>query len=187
MTIASLALRRYVLVPSLIVVAIGLWLSTAPAGHAGTATQTQSLQATVTPSISWGSGLICVQDIGPVDFGTVAAGSFVASGYSNGCVSASIAPWSVSAAETADMTDVAGDTIPGSAVSVDTPTLAHNPELLTPDCSAPCPLDTPETLFHVDATSSAPWQFQFRYFLHLPSDQPSGSYTNGEVTLTASN
>jgi hypothetical protein len=166
-------------VPILLVAAIALWLSASPASHATTATQTQSLQATVSGSVTWGSvGGGCTQTIATTDFGSVAAGATTETAAYTGCVKTST-PLSVSVLSLTPMTS-GGNTIPSSALAILPKEIPVNS---TKGCNSPCSLNGEETLF--TAATAATNQFKYSLQLAVPGAQPAGAYTGGVLQFTA--
>ena len=186
-----------------------LWMaaSSAPAG-AATATQTQSLQAEVNTQVSWGSAGGCTQNMQTNDFGALTPNAFSASlgafdaqphatastdshGDSVwvGCVTANTTLASVTAQGTADMTDTSGDKLPVSDVAIGTTNALSGGSCAigaNQATSGSCTLPnggTTQTLVTDAApgTTELDWQYQ----LNLPANQPTGNYTGGQVTFTA--
>jgi hypothetical protein len=186
---------RLLLLPLLFAGAVVLWLMTGASGHAATATQTQALQATVTgKTIAWGSdptGGGCIQDMGTADFGSVIPGATTQSSTFTGCVTSNASNWSVTAAGTAAM--VGGvdpstgtpSTIPNSAVAINVTSTAGTGG--SSQCTASlCSLDLANSVLS-GATSTGTSGFSYNYALNVPTGQPTGTYTGGQVTFTASN
>jgi hypothetical protein len=163
--------------------AVVLWLASAPASHASTATQTQSMQATVTSSIAFGSAGGCTQSTPLVDFGSVPAGFQGPAGPPfTLCITASATPWSLTLQGTTAMTSGA-NSIPFSSVNVNPG--PSNPSVPSP-CGGGCSLGSTVTLISNDTNSGTTRQ-DGNYALNLSSSQAAGTYTGGVVTFTASN
>lgn len=185
---------------TLVVCAAGLWLSSGQSTRAANASSTQAVSATVTNSISWGNVGTCIQSTGAAAFGSLAAGSSTTApgvGVYTGCV-ASNATWSVGGAMTTPPSAGGEKTIPASAFRLETvtaPLLSGAIGCPAGNSSGGCTLDnssaslvtnapaTPIPLLATVLTNGFTW----RYKLEVPSSQPSGTYTGGVVTLTASN
>jgi hypothetical protein len=170
--------RRFVCVPILLAAAIALWLSTSPASHATTATQTQSLQATVTSGVTWGTAAGCGQTIAATDFGSVTGGATTEKGPFTGCVTTTL-PLSVSVASAALMTSGA-NTIPASALGIVPSSI---PAGSTKICTAPCNLASAQTLFSFAPAGTS--QFTYSLQLGVPASQAAGAYTGGLLQFTA--
>jgi hypothetical protein len=191
-----------------LIVATGGGTATA-AGSSATATQTQTLQATVSSQVAWGSAGGCTQNIQTNDFGaltpntlTATLGSFDALPSANastnsggasvwvGCVTSNTTLASVTAQGTSDMTDGAGATLAMSNVTIGT---TNNPVggscniTAAASSAGVCPLpndgSTARTL--VSNAPSGTNKLDFQYQLDLPANQPTGTYTGGQVTFTA--
>lgn len=174
--------RRFVCVPILIAAAVALWLSTSPASHATTATQTQSLQATVPSGITWGTAAgVCNQSIAATDFGSVIGGNTAEKGPFTGCVTTST-PLSVSVASVALMTNAANNTIPASALGISFAPV-QIPLNSKAGCTSPCNLANEQTLFTASPAGTS--QFTYSLKLTLPASQAAGSYTGGLLQFTA--
>jgi len=174
--------RRFVCVPIFLAAAVALWLSTSPASHATTATQTQSLQAEVPSGITWGTAAGCGQTIAATDFGSVTGGSTAEKGPFTGCVTTST-PLSVSVASAALMTVTGGNnTIPASDLSV---SFANNqiPANSKAGCTSPCSLANEQTLFTASPAGTS--QFAYSLKLALTASQAAGTYTGGLLQFTA--
>jgi hypothetical protein len=174
--------RRFVCVPILLTVAVALWLSTSPASHATTATQTQSLQATVPSGVTWGTTAGCGQSIAATDFGSVIGGSTAEKGPFTGCVTTST-PLSVSVASVALMTvNGANNTIPASALGIVSSSIPANSKA---GCAIllPCNLANEQTLFTASPAGTS--QFVYSLKLTLPASQVAGTYTGGLLQFTA--
>jgi hypothetical protein len=186
------AAARLLVLPLLLAGALGLWLMTGPSGHAATATQNQALQATVTgKTIAWGSGGSCTQSMGTADFGSVVPGTSKQSSTFTGCVTSNASGWSVTAGGTAPMTDpsapvgTAGSTIPNSAVAINVADVGGTGG--TSNCTVNLCSLALENIVLSGATSTATSGFSYAYALNVPANQPTGTYTGGQVTFTASN
>lgn len=184
---------------ALLVVAAGLWLSSGESTRAASANSTQSVSATITNSISWGSVGTCAQSTGAAAFGTLAAGSSSNApgvGVYTGCVSSN-ANWNVTGSMTTEP-KAGGEPIPANAFRLETvtaPLLSGAVSCGIANASASCTLDnsavplvtnakpTPIALLATVLTNGFTWNYK----LEAPSNQPSGTYTGGVVTLTASN
>jgi hypothetical protein len=181
------AAARLLILPLLLAGALALWLMTGAAGHAATATQTQALQATVAgKTIAWGSGPIgtCAQSMGTADFGSVIPGASAQSSTFTGCVTSNASGWSVTAGGTAAMTS-AGTLIPNSAVAIEVTSTGGTGGASS--CALGlCTLDLANTVLS-GATSTSTSGFSYHYALNVPANQPTGTYTGGQVTFTASN
>ncbi|MCW3018289.1 MAG: hypothetical protein JWN10_597 [Solirubrobacterales bacterium] len=171
--------RRFVCVPILLVAAVALWLSTSPASHATTATQTQSLQATVPSGVTWGTAAGCGQSIAATDFGSVAGGSTAEKGPFTGCVTTTT-PLSVSVASVALMTNAANNQIPASDLAIAPSTVPANAKA---GCTSPCNLTNEQTLFTASPAGTS--QFVYSLRLTLPASQAAGTYTGGLLQFTA--
>jgi hypothetical protein len=188
---------RLLLLPLLLAGAIVLWLMTGASGHAATATQTQALQATVAgKTIAWGSdaAATCSQDMGTADFGNVVPGASAQSSPFRGCVTSNASGWSVTATGTAPMSDptcigCASAEIPNSALVIGVTSTGGNggsSQCTGTTGTVPCSLDVSRTLLS-GATSTNTSGPSYHYVLNVPANQPSGTYTGGQVTFTASN
>jgi hypothetical protein len=188
---------RFALAATLLVTAVGLWLSGANFGEASTADNTQSVSATVTNSISWGTVGACTQSTGAANFGSIPAGSSATApsvGVYTGCITSN-ATWAVAGTMTTAPTS-GGDTLGKSnfrAEVATVPTLADLPTCTVGNSSASCTLNNSAVPFVSNAPATPAVGtlltngFTYDYKLAVPSSQPSGSYTNGLITLTASN
>jgi len=188
---------RFALSAALLAGALGLWFSGSAISRGATSTTTQSASATVTNSISWGTAGTCAQSLGAAAMGSVAPGSNVTApgvGTFIGCVTSN-ATWAVTGTMTTAPTS-GSDTLAASsfrAEVVTVPTLASAASCPVTNSSASCTLDNAA----VPIVSSAPATpvvgtlltngFTFDYKLTVPSNQAAGTYTNGLITLTASN
>jgi hypothetical protein len=182
-TTFSLA-RRFVCVPILIAAAVALWLSTSPASHATTATQTQSLQAEVPSGITWGTAAGCSQTIAATDFGSVTGESTAEKGPFTGCVTTST-PLSVSVASIALMTVTGGNnTIPASALSIVQSSIPASSKAGA-NCAVllPCSLAGEQTLFTASPAGTSSFAYSLK--LTLPASQAAGTYTGGLLQFTA--
>jgi hypothetical protein len=182
---------------AMLILAAGLWLSGGEGTRAASANTTQSVSATITNSISWGTVGTCLQSTGAAAFGSLAAGSSASApgvGVYTGCI-ASNATWSVTGTMTTPPSS-GGETIAASAFrleSVTVPTGASAASCPVANSSAACTLDNssvsfvsgapPTPLIGLPVTNG----FTYGYKLSAPSNQPSGTYTGGVITLTASN
>jgi hypothetical protein len=184
---------------ALLVVAAGLWLSSGETTRAASANSTQSVSATITNSISWGSVGACAQSAGAAAFGTLAAGASATApgvGFYTGCISSN-ATWNVTGSMTTEPKS-SGEPIPAGAFRVETvtaPLLSGAVACGVANASSNCTLDnssvplvtnakpTPLPLLATVLTNGFTWDYK----LEAPSNQPSGTYTGGVVTLTASN
>lgn len=190
---------RGALALSMLVAAAGLWLSSGQSSRAASANSTQSVSATITNSIAWGSVGTCAQSAGAAAFGSLAAGSSSSApavGFYTGCISSN-ANWSVTGSMTTAPT-ASGEAIPASAFRLETltaPLLSGSVACGSGNNSSACTLDnsavslvanakpTPLPLLATVLTNGFTWNYK----LEAPSSQPSGTYTGGVVTLTASN
>lgn len=185
---------------TLLALAAGLWLSSGQPSRAASAGATQAVSATITNSISWGNVGTCAQSAGAAAFGSLAAGSSATApggvGVYTGCITSN-ATWSVGAAMTTPPTS-GSETIPASAFRLETvtaPLLSGAIACPGGNSSGGCTLDnssaslvtnaqpTPIPLLATVLTNGFTW----KYKLDVPASQPSGTYTGGVVTLTASN
>jgi hypothetical protein len=180
--------RRSVCVPILLAAAVALWLSASPASHATTATQTQSIQATVPSGVTWGSSGGCSQTIAAADFGSLAPGLTGEKGPFTGCVTTST-PLSVSVAESTQMTSTGtggpapvGTPIPASALSTATGNTVPAGSKAG-SCTSLCSLSTEQTLF--TAAPAGTSSFTYHLSLAVPASQLGGVYTGGVLTFTA--
>ena len=182
---------------TLLILAVGLWLSSGDQTRAASSNLTQSVSATVTNSISWGNQGTCLQSAGAAPFGTLAAGSSntaPAVGVYTGCIGSN-AKWSVTGTMTSEPA-AAGEKIPASAFRLETLTVplgAGSVACGLGNSSSSCTLDNSA----VNLVSNAPATpligtiltngFTYDYKLSVPSNQAAGEYTGGVITLTASN
>jgi hypothetical protein len=184
---------------TMLVMALGLWLSSGEATRAASSNATQAVSATITNSIAWGTVGTCVQSAGAAAFGSLAAGSAASApavGDYTGCI-ASNATWSVTGSMTTAPASGA-NTIPGTAFRVESLTVpvgATAAACGVGNSSASCTLDnsavslvtnappTPLPLLATILTNGFTWNYK----LNAPSNQASGAYAGGVVTLTASN
>ena len=183
--------RRFACVPIFLAAALALWLSTAPAGHATTATQTQGVQVTVASggALTWGSAGGCIQNMAAADFGSMQSPSAAVKGPFTGCVTTSTGvALSVSVAVTTLLTSGA-NTIPASDLAIGG---GPAPGGSTAGClgtTTPVPgcalsQGTPATLFTNGPTSgTAPFSYELE--LAVTSGQAPGAYTGGLLTFTA--
>jgi hypothetical protein len=183
----------------MLALAVGLWLSGGDPTRAASASTTQSVSATVTSSISWGTVGACTQSAGAAAFGSLAPGgssTAPAVGAYLGCISSN-ATWSVSGTMTT-MPSSGSESIAASnfrAEVVAVPLGAGTAACPSGNSNSGCTLDNPA----VNLVSNAPATpipllataltngFTYDYKLNVPSNQPAGAYTGGVVTLTASN
>jgi hypothetical protein len=188
---------RLALALTILVLAAALWLSGGEGSRAASGNSTQSVSATITNSISWGTVGTCVQSAGAAAFGSLAAGSSStapAVGTYLGCITSN-ATWSVTGTMTTPPS-AASNTIPASAFRLETLTVplgAGAAACPVGNSGAACTLDNSA----VSLVSNAPATpliglpltngFTYNYKLNAPSNQPGGTYTGGVVTLTASN
>jgi hypothetical protein len=184
---------------TMLVFAAGLWLSSGQPTRAASGSATQAVSATVTNAISWGSVGACAQSTGAAAFGSLAAGSSSTApgvGAYIGCI-ASNATWSVTGAMTTPPS-ASGETIPASAFRLETvtaPALSGAIACPAGNSSGGCTLDNPSASIVTNAPATPlpalatvlTNGFTWKYNLEVPSNQPSGTYTGGVVTLTASN
>jgi hypothetical protein len=188
---------RIAVAGAMLVCAAALWLSGGEGSRAASGNLTQSVSATITNSISWGTAGACVQNAGAAAFGSLAAGGTAtapAVGTYTGCVTSN-ATWSVTGAMTTPPS-AGSETIPASAFRLETATVPLGAGAVAcpaGNSSGACTLDNAA----VSLVSNAPPTpivgtvltngFTYDYKLSAPSNQPSGTYTGGVVTLTASN
>jgi hypothetical protein len=179
--------RRFACVPIFLAAALALWLSTAPAGHATTATQTQGVQVTVASggALTWGSAGGCIQNMAAADFGSMQPASAANKGPFTGCVTTSTGvALSVSVAMTTLLTSGA-NTIPASDLAIGG---GQVPTGSTAGClgstTTGCVLGTPATLF-TNGPTSGTVPFSYELELQVPSGQAPGAYTGGLLTFTA--
>jgi hypothetical protein len=188
---------RLALAATMVTVAVGLWLSSGATSRAATTGGTQSVSATISSTISWGTAGTCIASTGAATFGSLAAGaSSKAPGIGTyiGCV-ASNAIWGVTAKM--DTEPSAGeDTIPAEAFRAEVLTVplgAASAACPTGNSSASCSLDNSAVSLVSDAPATPligtilTNGFTYNYKLDVPSNQPAGSYSDGVITLTASN
>lgn len=182
---------------TLLTLAAGLWLSAGEATRAASSGFTQSVSATITNSISWGSLGTCLQSAGAAAFGSLAAGSSSnapAVGVYTGCVGSN-ASWNVTGTMTTPPS-AEGESIPASAFRLEGLTVPLGASAIacpTGNSSASCSLDN-STVSFVKNAPATPLigtiltnGFTWNYKLEVPSNQPAGTYTGGVITLTASN
>ena len=177
---------RLLLVGTFLAGALMLWLSASGAGHAATADQTQSMTATVVPTISWGSAGTCTQNMGTVDFGTVTPGVLKTQAtIFTGCVSSS-SPYGVSVVGTTPMTSGA-NTISFANVDIFQQSTSWSPSLGS-RCTTVggCPLSTSQSLF-TGAPAATGRMVRYDFGVMPPASQAPGTYSGGVVTFTASN
>jgi hypothetical protein len=188
---------RLALAATMLMVAAGLWLSAGQPSRAATAGGTQSVSATITNTISWGTAGTCIPSTGAAAFGSIASGgSSTAPGVGNyvGCVTSNAA-WGVTATMTAPPAS-GENTLPPEAFRAEVLTVplgASAASCPIGNSSASCTLDKSA----VPLVSGAPATplvgtvltngFTYDYKLSAPANQPAGSYTGGVITLTASN
>jgi hypothetical protein len=196
MTLARQKLR-VALAATMLVLAAALWLSGGEGTRAASGNATQTVSATITNSISWGTVGTCIQSAGAAAFGSLPAGSSASApavGVYTGCI-ASNATWSVTGTMTAPPS-ASGNTIPAGAFRLETLTVplgAGAAACPVGNSSGSCTLDNGS----VSLVSNAPATpliglpltngFTYNYELNAPSNQPGGAYTGGVITLTASN
>jgi len=194
---ASRQRLRIALATAMLVLAGALWLSGGEGTRAASGNLTQSVSATITNSISWGTAGTCVQSAGAAAFGSLAAGgsgTAPAVGTYIGCVTSN-ATWSVTGTMTTPPS-AGGETIPAGAFRLETLTVPLGAGAVacpSGNSSGACTLDNGS----VSLVANAPPTpiigtiltngFTYDYKLSAPSNQPSGTYTGGVVTLTASN
>jgi hypothetical protein len=192
----------------LVAVALVAMAAVSGSAQAATATQTQSLQAELNTQVAWGSAGGCTQNIQTNDFGALTPNAVSATlspfdalshalastdGHGNsvwvGCVTANTTLASVTAQGTADMKDTAGDTLPMADVAIGT---TNSPaggscgvtagQSSAGSCTLPSGGTSQSLLVDgAPGTSELDWQYQ----VNLPANQPSGSYSGGQVTFTA--
>ncbi len=188
---------RLALATTMLVLAVALWLSGGEGSRAASGNSTQSVSATITNSISWGTAGTCVQSAGAAAFGSLAAGSSSSApavGTYLGCITSN-ATWSVTGTMTTPPS-ASSNTIPASAFRLETLTVplgAGAAACPVGNSSAACTLDNsavslvsnapPTPLIGLPLTNG----FTYNYKLNAPTNQPGGAYTGGVVTLTASN
>lgn len=176
---------RLALVATLLAGALALWLSASGAGHAATADQTQSMQATVLTTLSWGSAGSCTQNMAALDFGPVTPGVQKSSGAGTftGCVTSSL-PFSVSAVGTTPMTSGA-NSIAFSGLYI---YQQFSSWTTASACTVTesCPLDTSRSIL-TNAPAATGKAINYTYGVKPPPTQAPGTYTGGVVTFTASN
>jgi hypothetical protein len=188
---------RLALATTMLVLAAALWLSSGEGSRAASGNATQSVSATITNSISWGTAGLCVQSAGAAAFGSLAAGSSStapAVGTYTGCITSN-ATWNVTGTMTT-LPAAGGETIPAGAFRLEgltVPVGAGAVACPIGNSSPACTLDNAS----VSLVSNAPATpiigtiltngFTYDYKLNAPSNQPAGTYTGGVVTLTASN
>lgn len=188
---------RLALAATMLTVAAGLWLSSGDPSRAANAGGTQSVSASISSSISWGSTGTCLASTGAAAFGSLApGGSSTAPGIGTyiGCV-ASNATWGVTASMTTPPT-AGGEALPAEAFRAEVLTVPLGASAVAcpiGNSSAACALDKgsvplvagapPTPLIGTVLTNG----FTYDYELNVPSNQPAGTYTSGVITLTASN
>jgi P2-related tail formation protein len=201
------------LVPALLALSAMVLLAGSPAsGGAEQDPPGQGVDADVTSQISWGSAGGCIQNIQTNNFGDLTpgtsgslTGAFAATpesaasidGGGNhvwvGCVTANGPLVSVAAQSVQNMHDSKGDLLPLADVAIGiTNTPGGQPpagcaiapgELTAGSCTLPDDGSTVRQLIgeQPPGTTELDWQYQ----LNLPANQPSGTYTGGEVIFTA--
>ena len=181
-------------------------------GDAQQSSTEQGVATDVAPVLAWGSGSGCVQNIQPNDFGTLtpnansstigvfdAQPGVLASTNSDGdhvwvgCLTSNGPLLSISVQGVQNMTDSSGGTLALSDVAIG---VTNNPGGETPlgcaispgqsqtgACTLPVGGSTVRSLVgEVPAgTTELDWQYQ----LTLPANQPTGTYSGGEVLFTA--
>lgn len=188
---------RLALAATLLLAATALWLSAGEGSRAASSNTTQSVSATITNSISWGTAGACVQSAGAAAFGSLAAGSSStapAVGTYIGCITSN-GTWNVTGAMTT-LPASGSDTIPASAFRLEAltgPLGAGAIACPSGNSSAGCALDNSAVSLVANAPATPIIAtvltngFTYDYKLNAPSNQPSGTYTGGVITLTASN
>lgn len=194
--------------------AIALFAFAATDSAAVTATQTQNLEATVNSQVAWGTAGGCTQNMRTNSFANLVPnptaavlGSFNATPEGEastmsggtakvwvGCVTTNTTLASVTAQGTKDMTS-GSNTLALSHVAIG---LANSSGGKlnggTAECTitagqataGTCTLPTggvPSTL--VSAANAGTTELEWQYQLNLPTNQPTGTYTGGVVTFTA--
>jgi cytoskeletal protein RodZ len=174
--------------------AAALWLSSGTpvdAASSASATQTQSVSATVAAGISWGTTSSCTQTLNTAAFGDVVAGSSASvPGAGTGCVT-STNTWSVAVGMTTPLTNQSdSSTIDGSNIQItnvsgNVPVGAASACTVATPCTLPASPSGGVTIF----TGAVPGAGRFVYNLKLnvPSNATGGAYNNGMLTFTASN
>lgn len=215
---AMLGIMRRTSAPVLVALlsgaAIVLFALAATSSHAVTASQTQSIQATVESQVTWGSANGCVQNIQTNDFGTLvpnftnstlgvfdATPEAEASTDANrakvwvGCITANTTLASVAAQGTENMRS-GSNTIPLSDVNIGLTNA--NEEGQVHEGTAGCTVTAGQSSAGscslpkegssrtlVSNASEGTTELDWQYQLNLPANQPVGSYTGGQVTFTA--
>jgi hypothetical protein len=194
----SPGLLRPAIFAALLASAAGLWLSGSSITNAASSDATQSVSATVTSAIQWGSTGACTQSMGAAAFGSLAPGSSATApgaGVFTGCVSSN-ATWGVTGTMTTAPTNASSTTLAASnfrAEVATVPTLASTPACPVGNSSSACTLDNSAVPLVAAAPATPPIGtlltngFTFDYKLSVPSNQEAGTYTGGLITLTASN
>jgi hypothetical protein len=184
-------------------------LPTSSSAATVSATQTQSLQAEINPQVSWGSNSGCTQNIQTNDFGALTpnafgatAGSFDALPHTSastdagshsvwvGCVTTNTGLQSVTAQGTANMTDGHGDTLPLSTVTIGTTNTPTGSTCnITANASLPgtcvLPVDGTTSRTLVAGAARGTTELDWQLALNLPANQPTGNYSGGQITFTA--
>ena len=198
MTTTSSRLLYPAIFAALLSAAIGLWLSGGTVGTAATSNATQSVSATITSAISWGSTGACVQSMGAAAFGSLAPGSTATApgaGVYTGCVTSN-GVWDVTGTMTTAPTNASSTALAKNAFRAEVatvPTLSDTPTCPVGNTSSACTLDNSAVSLVSDALPTPlvgtllTNGFTFDYKLTAPSDQEAGTYTGGLITLTASN
>jgi hypothetical protein len=188
---------RLALAATMLTVAAGLWLSGGDASRAASGNSTQSVSATITNSISWGTTGACVQSAGAAAFGSIAAGSSASApgvGTYIGCVSSN-ATWGVSGTMTtlpkAGENAILAEAFRAEVLTV--PVGAGSVTCPNGNSSAGCTLDNSAVSLVANAPATPlvgtvlTNAFTYSYKLNVPANQPAGAYSGGVITLTASN
>lgn len=188
---------RPALAATMLVVAAGLWLSGGAASRAASDSGTQSVSATITNTIAWGSTGTCIQSAGAAAFGPLAAGATAKApgvGTYVACVKSN-SSWGVTATMTTP--PAAGEeTIPAEAFRAEVATVplgADSAACPVGNSSSSCTLDNAAVSLVSNAPATPPIGtvltngFTYDYELEVPANQPAGSYSGGVITLTASN
>jgi hypothetical protein len=179
---------RRALLATLLTCATGVWLSNGETGRAATATQPQGISAAVKPTISWGSGGGCAQNMGTAAFGELAAGDTNTVTGFTGCVTSN-GRWGVAVRMSTPLTnDDDGSTIDGSAVKIANAAVPAGASDGCPSAS-PCTLAASPTTDTTTLSGARRTGRQFDYSLTLtvPSTATGGTYSDGALTFTASN
>ncbi len=181
----------------MLIAAGGLWLSQVNPSSAATATNTQSVSATITNSISWGTAATCIQSTGAAAFGSLSPGASASApgglAVYTGCITSN-SKWGVTAtmttAPTAGSEPIAAKNFRAEVATgpvggtVGCPTGNSASTCTLNNASVPLVSEAPATpLIGTILTNG----FTYAYKLNVPENQPAGSYTGGVITLTASN